>query len=64
MKKSANNFVWCEIIQEIMDTESHVYLYGVYIPPINSNYYLPEHFEELENDIAEFQHKGSSDFNG
>ena len=47
-----------------MDTESHVYLYGVYIPPINSNYYLPEHFEELENDIAEFQHKGSSDFNG
>ena len=35
-----------------------MYLCGVYIPPINSKYYLPEFFEELENDITEFLFKG------
>ena len=58
LKKSTNNFVWCEIDKEIMGTETHVYLCGVYIPPVNSKYFLPELFEELENDIAEFQLKG------
>ena len=58
LKKSTNNFVWCEINKEIMGTLNHVYLCGVYIPPINSKYFLPELFEELENDVAEFQTKG------
>ena len=28
-----------------------LYICGLYIPPNNSNYYYPELFEELENDI-------------
>ena len=41
-----------------MGIEKHVFLFGAYIPPINSNYYDSELFEELENDISEFSSMG------
>ena len=47
--------------------ENRIFLCGAYIPPINSKYFSPEIFEELENDNAEFRSKGtvllSGDFN-
>ena len=48
-------------------TTKDIYMCGLYIPPITSNYFDPEIFEELEKDILNSSSKGSifllSDFN-
>ena len=67
LQKSSKNLLWCQIDKRLTGLENHIFLCGAYIPPINSKYFSPEIFEELENDIADFRSKGtillSGDFN-
>ena len=67
VQKSSKNFIWCQIDKRLSGSENHIYFCGAYIHSINSKYFSPEIFEELENDIAEFQSRGaallSGDFN-
>ena len=56
--KVSHNFMWSKLDKILMETEEHVYVCGAYIPPENSEYFSPEIFEELEEDIIEFRSKG------
>ena len=49
--KTSANFLWFKINKSHTKTMKDLYICGLYIPTNNSNYYYPELFEELENDI-------------
>lgn len=55
------------ISKELLNSENHLYLCGVYIPPEQSNYYDIEIFDNLENEAIMFPTKGNvmliGDFN-
>ena len=61
--------LWCMISKELLNSENHLYLCGVYIyiPPEQSNYYDIEIFDNLENEAIMFPTKGNvmliGDFN-
>ena len=50
-KHAAEFMTRCLPARVIIWNRKTCFLCGVYIPPINSKYYNPEIFEELENDI-------------
>lgn len=52
------NFSWFKIDRSYTKTAKDVYIWGLYIPPHNSKYFIPELFEELEKDIENFACKG------
>ena len=65
--KTSPNFLWFKINKHYTKTTEDIYACGIYIPPITSNDFDPEIFEELEKDILNFSSKGSilllGDFN-
>lgn len=67
VEKKSNNFLWFKINNQYTKTAKDIFVCGIYIPPYNSNYFNPELFEELENDIENFSSHGSilllGDFN-
>ena len=52
-------FIWCKLDKSCLGTTQDIYLCGAYIPPLNSTYFLPDIFEELEKDISFFNSQGS-----
>ena len=60
-------FFWFDISKHDAKTTNDIYVCGLYIPPITSNYFDPKIFEELKKDILNFSSKGSifllGDFN-
>ena len=67
IEKITPNFLWFKISKQYVKTSKDIYVCGVYIPPNGSKYFLPEMFEDLENDIETFYSQGSillmGDFN-
>ena len=67
IEKITPNFLWFKISKQYVKTSKDIYVCGVYIPPNGSKYFLPEMFEDLENDIETFYFHGSiflmGDFN-
>ena len=65
--KITPNYLWFRINKQYVKTSKDIYVCGVYIPPNGSKYFLPEMFEDLENDIETFYSQGSillmGDFN-
>ena len=65
--KISPNFLWFKISKHDAKTTKDIYVCGLYIPPITSNYFDPEIFEALEKDVLNFSSKGSifllGDFN-
>jgi len=65
--KTSPNFLWFKISKHDAKTTKYIYVCGLHIPPITSNYFDPEIFEELEKDVLNFSSKGSifllGDFN-
>ena len=59
MLKASTNFIWCKLDKSCSGTTGDIYLCGAYIPPLNSTYFLPDIFEELEKDISFFNSQGS-----
>ena len=53
VEKESSNFLWLKISKEYTKTGRD------YIPPYNSNYFCPDLFDELENDIEKFSSLGS-----
>jgi len=47
-------FLWFKISKEYTKTARDIYVCGTYILPYNSNYFCPDLFDELENDIEKF----------
>ena len=47
--------LWCKIDKCCFDTDDHIYLACTYIPPESSNFVTTSCFEEIENEIVEFQ---------
>ena len=52
-KKVENYAIWLKIDQKLLNLDKHVFIGGIYIPPIDSNYALTSPFECLEHDISE-----------
>ena len=67
IEKITPNFLWFKISKQYVKTSKDIYVCGIYIPPNSSKYFLPEMFEDLENDIETFYSHGSiflmGDFN-
>ena len=67
IEKITPNFLWFKISKQYVKTSKDIYVCGIYIPPNSSKYFLPEMFEDLENDIETFYSQGSillmGDFN-
>ena len=67
IEKVTPNFLWFKISKQHVRTSKDIYVCGIYIPPYSSNYFHPEMFEDLENDIETFSSQGSillmGDFN-
>ena len=59
VEKESSNFLWFKISKEYTKTARDIYVCGAYIPPYNSNYFCPDLFDELENDIEIFSSLGS-----
>ena len=66
MKKSKNT-LWCKISKNILNSNSDLFLCGIYIPPENSKYFENSIFDELEKEINTYSSKGdimlTGDFN-
>ena len=67
IEKITPNFLWFKISKQCVKPSKDIYVCGVYISPNGSKYFLPEMFEDLENDFETFYSQGSilltSDFN-
>ena len=67
IEKLTPNLLWFKISKQYVKTSKDIYVCGVFIPPNGSKYFLPEMFEDLENDIETFYSQGSillmGDFN-
>ena len=65
--KITPNFLWFRISEQDVKTSKDIYVCGVYILSNSLKYFLPEMFEDLENDIETFYSQGSillmGDFN-
>ena len=65
--KITPNFLWFRVSKQDVKTSKDIYVCGVYIPSNSLKYFLPEMFEDLENDIETFYSQGSillmGDFN-
>ena len=59
VEKESSNFLWFKISKEYTKTARDIYMCGAYVPPYNSNYFCPDLFEKLENDIENFSSLGS-----
>ena len=59
IEKITPTFLWFKVSKQYVKTSKDIYVCGVYIPPNGSKYFLPEMFEDLENDIETFYSQGS-----
>ena len=57
--KNSKNFLWIKISKTILNSNKDLYICGTYIPPEKSNYFDPEIFEEIEQDIITFSTRGN-----
>ena len=57
--KASPNFLWFKISREYTKTAKDILVCGIFIPPCNSNYFHPEMFQDLENDIEDYSFQGS-----
>ena len=51
------HLLWCKIDRCILGLDEDLYLASVYVPPENSNYVNVSCFEEIENEIIQFNNK-------
>ena len=67
IERLTKNTLWCRIDKSLLNSTKHLYLCGIYIPPIKSHYFDEDIFEKLETEILEFSQKGNTlllgDFN-
>ena len=65
IERLTKNTLWCRIDKSLLNSTKHLYLCGIYIPPIKSHYFDEDIFEKLE--ILQFSQKGNmlllGDFN-
>ena len=59
VEKASPNFLWFKIGRQYTKTAKDIFVCGIYIPPCGSNYFHPELFEDLENDIEIYSSQGS-----
>ena len=59
VEKASPNFLWFKISRQYTKTAKDIFVCGIYIPPCGSNYFHPELFEDLENDIEIYSSQGS-----
>ena len=67
IERLTKNTLWCRIDKSLLNSTKHLYLCGIYIPPIKSHYFDKDIFEKLETEILQFSQKGNmlllGDFN-
>ena len=59
VEKASPNFLWFKISRQYTKAAKDIFVCGIYIPPCGSNYFHPELFEDLENDIEIYSSQGS-----
>ena len=54
VEKASPNFLWFKISKKYTKTTKDLFICGAYIPPLSSNYFHPELFEDLESNIENY----------
>ena len=61
------DYIWCKLDKNFFNTDKHIFICAIYIPPRNSLYFDPDTFHDLENHIAKLSEEGyiilTGDFN-
>jgi len=52
-KTIENYAIWLKIDQKLMNLDKHIFIGGIYIPPIDSKYAIARPFDNLEHDLSE-----------
>lgn len=65
--KKRNYGLWIKIDKSVLNSDKHLYIGAIYLPPVDSTYALKTPFENIEKDILELSENGSiilvGDFN-
>ncbi|KAI4904413.1 hypothetical protein NFI96_007497 [Prochilodus magdalenae] len=65
--KKAKTYLWLKLNQNLQITDTDLFLCAIYTPPLESPYFDPNFFEDLQADITLFQAQGNvlliGDFN-